>query len=420
MKRILIAIFLICCSFVSIYVSAGELTVRGGLTNFFYAVQHERQVRVAYLGGSITAADDGWRELTCNWLRVHYPETIFSHVNAGIGGTGSDLGAFRVEEDVIKTKPDLVFVEFAVNDGDRPVADIIRSVEGIVRKIWSALPETDICFVYTTDEGKFHDFLEGRQPNSIVAMEQVAEHYGIPSINFAYRLKPLYESGRLVFTAPAGMNSEKIVMTSDSVHPLSASGHPLYAASVAAAIEVMERMENFSAPHVLPLPLDKGNWSEAQMLSLSQMDMNGWELVTEGPSHEVCADRVKSLYMGKPGSSLCFSFRGTVLGLYDVLGPKSTKLRVTVDDSSKVVTRFDKYCSYDRLANTVVFDGLVDTVHRVLIEVLPDDIDKMSVLSEDRRKILSAHPEKFNGKEYCIGAVLIVGDVEGLPGYYGV
>ena len=410
MKRSIAAVICMLFSFSAISF-AEKLNVRDGLPNFFHAVHNDRHVRVAYLGGSITAAGDGWRELTCSWLRVHYPETVFSHVNAGIGGTGSDLGAFRVEADVIKANPDLVFVEFAVNDGGRPVTDIVKSMEGIVRKIWRALPETDICFVYTTDEGKFHDFLEGKLPNSIVAMEQVAEHYGIPSVNFADRLKPLYENGRLVFTAPREKNAEKIVMTSDRVHPLSESGHPLYAASVAAVIEEMERMEYVSAPHVLPLPLDPGNWSEARMLSLSEMDMDGWELVTESPAHDACRGRVASLYRGRPGSTLSFEFKGTVLGLYDILGPKSTKLRVTVDDSSKVVTRFDKYCSYDRMANTIVFDTLENSLHRVSIEVLPDNVDKMSLLPEDRRQILSASPEKFDGKEYCIGAVLIVGDI---------
>lgn len=409
-KTILIAIFWI-FSFFSGVISAGELKIRDGLPNFFHAVQHERFVKVAYLGGSITAAGDGWRELTCNWLRVHYPETVFSHVNAGIGGTGSDLGAFRVEDDVIKTDPDLVFVEFAVNDGGRPVPDIIKSIEGIVRKIWRALPGTDICFVYTIDEGKFLDFLEGKLPNSVVAMEHVAEHYGIPSINFADRLKPLYESGRLIFTAPREKNVDKIVMTSDRVHPLSESGHPLYAASVAAAVEEMEKLDFSPAPHVLSLPADPENWSDAKMLVLSQMNMSGWDLMTDGIAQDISHGSKASFYRGRPGSTLSFEFKGTVLGLYDILGPKSAKLRVTVDDSSKVVTRFDKYCSYDRLASTIVFDGLEDVSHSVTIEVLSDDIDKISILSEDHKRIFASCPEKFNGKEYCIGAVLIVGDL---------
>ena len=36
-------------------------------------------------------------------------------LNAVISGTGSDLGAFRVSEQLLKYKPDLIFIEFAVN-----------------------------------------------------------------------------------------------------------------------------------------------------------------------------------------------------------------------------------------------------------------------------------------------------------------
>ena len=33
-----------------------------------------------------------------------------------MGGTGSDLGVFRLQHDVLRQRPDLVFIEFAVND----------------------------------------------------------------------------------------------------------------------------------------------------------------------------------------------------------------------------------------------------------------------------------------------------------------
>ena len=36
--------------------------------------------------------------------------------NAGIGGTGSDFGITRLYDDVVSRDPDIVFVEFSVND----------------------------------------------------------------------------------------------------------------------------------------------------------------------------------------------------------------------------------------------------------------------------------------------------------------
>jgi hypothetical protein len=107
---------------------------REGLGNFFAKVKAGKEIKVAYFGGSITAAA-GWRVKTLKWLQEQYPNAKFSEINAAIGGTGSDLGVFRCYQDVIAKKPDLVFVEFAVNDGSAPPANIWRTMEGIVRQI---------------------------------------------------------------------------------------------------------------------------------------------------------------------------------------------------------------------------------------------------------------------------------------------
>jgi lysophospholipase L1-like esterase len=80
-------------------------------------------VTVAYLGGSITAMN-GWRNKTTDWLRTTYPGATFKEIHAAIGGTGSDLGVFRLGRDVLAHKPDLLFVEFATNDGGQPPEQI--------------------------------------------------------------------------------------------------------------------------------------------------------------------------------------------------------------------------------------------------------------------------------------------------------
>ncbi len=66
------------------------------------------------------------------------PKAAFTEINAAIGGTGSDLGVYRLKQDVLDHKPDLMFVEFAVNDGATEPEQIYRSMEGIVRQTWRA------------------------------------------------------------------------------------------------------------------------------------------------------------------------------------------------------------------------------------------------------------------------------------------
>jgi len=61
-----------------------ELNVRGGLPNFFAKALHGDSIKVAYLGGSITA-QNGWRVLSLEWLKQRFPKALFSEINAAIG-----------------------------------------------------------------------------------------------------------------------------------------------------------------------------------------------------------------------------------------------------------------------------------------------------------------------------------------------
>src|SRR3954449_11822405 len=77
-------------------VAAEECHPRQGLPNFFAKAAHpEGEIKVGYLGGSITA-QAGWRVKSLAHFREMFPEAKFAEINAAIGGTGSDLGVFRV------------------------------------------------------------------------------------------------------------------------------------------------------------------------------------------------------------------------------------------------------------------------------------------------------------------------------------
>ena len=75
-------------------------------------------ISVVALGGSITskgAYKDSWGKLFCDWLDEHTAQNV-KFYNAGVGGTGSEAGLNRMYEDVVPHNPDIVFVEFSVND----------------------------------------------------------------------------------------------------------------------------------------------------------------------------------------------------------------------------------------------------------------------------------------------------------------
>src|SRR5436305_1822958 len=80
--------------------SAQDVPPTRTLGRVFAKLKAGQDTTIAYFGGSITAAA-GYRVKTLKWFRDTYPQTKITEVNAAIGGTGSDLGAFRCNGDVI-------------------------------------------------------------------------------------------------------------------------------------------------------------------------------------------------------------------------------------------------------------------------------------------------------------------------------
>ena len=102
-----------------------------------------RPVSIIFFGGSLTwganASDPlttSYRGLMMRYLRDKYPKTPITFYDAAIGGTGSQLGMFRLERDVLSRKPDLVFLDFTVNDGaEETDIESLASYERIVREL---------------------------------------------------------------------------------------------------------------------------------------------------------------------------------------------------------------------------------------------------------------------------------------------
>jgi hypothetical protein len=177
-----------------------ESTPRGGLPNFYAKLDSKQDTVIAYFGGSITA-QAGYRVHSLKYFQEEYKETKVAEINAAIGGTGSDLGAYRLEHDVLKFKPDLVFVEFAVNDGGASPYSIRQSMEGIVRHIWNELPSCDIIFVYTLTAGNVKELQDGKMQRSASVMEEIADYYQIPSIHMGVEIVALEKQGKLLMKA---------------------------------------------------------------------------------------------------------------------------------------------------------------------------------------------------------------------------
>ena len=398
---------------------AAECRERGGLPNFFAKLQTGGEVRIAYLGGSITA-QEGWRPKTLGWFQEQFPSAKVSEINAAIGGTGSDLGVFRLNHDVLDQKPDLLFVEFAVNDAGAPVQQIYRCMEGIIRQTWKHDPSTDICFVYTLAGNMLQTLQEGHFPRSASAMEKLAEHYGIPSIHLGMEVARLEKAGKLIFkgdkpkteaekVAVAG----KILFSPDAVHPYTDSGHQLYLEAIVRSVPRIQAAGR-AGPHALRTPLVADNWEAAKMIPLSKAKLTqGWRRLD--PATDSLArnfgNRLPELWQAShPGESISFRFRGTTVRVYDLLGPDCGQVTIAVDDQKPALKpRFDAYCTYHRLATLSVGEGLEDTAHTVKITIHPEQPDKARILNQRGEKI--DDPKRFDGTAWYAGALLMIGDL---------
>ncbi len=71
--------------------------MRNGLPNYFHKLQSGKPVTIAYIGGSITQAVYCYRTRSARFLQSMYPAIPMKAVNAGVSGTGTDLGACRLQ-----------------------------------------------------------------------------------------------------------------------------------------------------------------------------------------------------------------------------------------------------------------------------------------------------------------------------------
>jgi len=411
-----------------------EYTVRGGLPNFYQKINEGKHLKIAYFGGSITA-QNGWRPQTLQYFRQQFPNARFEEIHAAIGGTGSKLGAFRIEHDVISRKPDLVFVEFAVNDSKSSPVEIRRSMEGIVRHIWRVLPETDICFVYTVTKRDMEHLLKGDMKRSTSVMEDIADHYSIPSVNMGFDVVKLAKENKLIMSADSrGMTKVsgkdlnikadvpmtkdgKIPFSKDGVHPYENTGHVLYTNVMKRALPEFAKAGK-PGPHTanLPAPVVKDNYEFTRVISPDDPGVRitgkAAKLAEDNPIAKRFENRVPAVWKLEPGAEISFRFKGSHAILYNLIGPGCGIAEITVDKRKpKTVRFFDRYCTYYRIATMPLVFSAKTGEHTVRIKIVDGSFDKRSNLFKHNQADFDKNPKKYEGKDAYIGAIFLVGDL---------
>ena len=166
------------------------------LINVFKKANRGESVTISYLGGSITngsSADP--KETNCfayqttQWWKKTFPDTKINYVNAGIGATDSYLGVHRVAQDVLFKNPDLVVVEFSVNDYHSHNQESYESLLRRILKYKTKPAVVALCLTQFSQEGQCIDY---SQYHKIIA-----DHYNVSVISYGDVVGPRLENGTL-------------------------------------------------------------------------------------------------------------------------------------------------------------------------------------------------------------------------------
>lgn len=304
------------------------------LNHFDHQCRESGRATVVFFGGSITDGahsseheSTSWRALTSRALRERHPDAELLFVNAAVGGTGSDYGLARLREDVLSHRPDLVFVEFAVNDASLPSARRARSYEGVIRELRTALPASDIVALHTLARNFLSDYESGRWSDVVATHQAICEHYGVPAVNVGLALVEHLASGRRDWAH----------CFSDEVHP-SDAGHAHYAATLIRTLEGAAKR----TPGPLPPQLDAAAWTDGRILHAEAWN-HGPEWATD--RRRIWNVDMRLLACDQPGVSLEIPFTGRIVGLLCMRHAASGGLEWSIDGGPRHPLRlWDEYC----------------------------------------------------------------------------
>ena len=159
----------------------------------FTRAENGERLKIGFLGGSITQGalaktpQGCYAYLVYRWWQEHFPDAQFEYINAGIGATSSQFGAARVQSDLLRYKPDVLFVVFSVYDAD---SEFFRETfEGTVRRILTAESKPAL---FMFNNVHYNDGSSAQRVHN-----EIGKAYGLPIISIRESIYEELAAGRL-------------------------------------------------------------------------------------------------------------------------------------------------------------------------------------------------------------------------------
>lgn len=319
-------------------------------------------VTIGMIGGSITQGNDlnpanlPYAALLANWWKLRFPKSALTLANAARGGTGSDYAAHRAERDLFPYKPDLVIVEFCVNDAD--TRERGESYEGLMRQILRQ-PQAPAVIAFTV-----YGNMDALKHGDHEWHGKVIAHYDLPHVSARRAVAPEMVAGTLPLKDHLA----------DAIHP-NAAGHRLLAASLASFLEQELALPGKPAAATadaaaLPAPVLSDRFERGRII----------------PANELTPVAVKGFarYLGKwyggfVGDEIAFEIEGAgsiAIGVNFSGTPYMKAGEVRVDDRDPVLIDPYKDWAFTIVCYTEVARDLPPGKHTVRVRTVPSPNNK--------------------------------------------
>ncbi len=275
-------------------------------------------ITVGYIGGSITqgagasSLKNNYAYLVTQWWRDRFPGVKIVMINAGIGATGSVIGAHRVHKDLLIHDPDFVMIEYAVNDlyDNENVRD---AYESLIRHVlsWESSPAVMLMFMVD---------MAGNNVQSMQA--SIGSHYNLPMLSYKNAIWPEIESGKIRWND----------ISPDFNHP-NDRGHEMVSEIIIAYLEnVYDNFRNIDLDEPpLPQKIGKASYVNGEILTLTDIPVvssDGWST-----SYNAFWAFSKGWIGEKNGGKIVFEVESKTINLLykEAIGGKGRKVRIKLD-----------------------------------------------------------------------------------------
>lgn len=315
-------------------------------------------IRIGFIGGSITQGARSSTPETCyaflvyRWFQQQFPTS--EYVNAGIGGTSSQFGVARVEDDVLRYHPDMVFVEFSVNDAN--IAHYQETYEGLIRKIYRT--GTAVMLI--------HNVMYDSMTSAEDVHAAIGKYYDIPCVSMRSTIYPEVASGRIP-------NRQ---ITPDDLHP-NDEGHALVAKVITSFLDrIAESTDSEAEEKALPAALTANQYEKSILYQNTNANpvLRGFE-IDPTPQEHITQIFRHGYTAWKTGDSISFEVSGTGIAVQyrKSIHKPAPIARVVVDSCEETAMLLDANFDEDwgdcLYLDTVLFHG-ENKMHHVEISIV--------------------------------------------------